>query len=177
MHQSPRSPETGPARRARTSPAKESATAVKTFGGRSSASRPAASDRFAGWFIATVSSPSSGGQGKSAQPVPRQKLSRPASHEDHPARNRGPSGNRRAGRRLPEELPIPGAPGPELPVDQADEDDSAGDREPPDLEGGQRVQPAEVACRRFDFGDGTPLASVTSGLETHHIPSRRRGAP
>src|SRR5438552_5035564 len=106
MHQSPRSPETGPARRARTSPAKESATAVKTFGGRSSASRPAASDRFAGWFIATVSSPSSGGQGKSAQPVPRQKLSRPASHEDHPARNRGPSGNRRAGRRLPEELPI-----------------------------------------------------------------------
>src|SRR5439155_1759770 len=52
MHQSPRSPETGPARRARTSPAKESATAVKTFGGRSSASRPAAGDRFAGVTVA-----------------------------------------------------------------------------------------------------------------------------
>src|SRR5213596_3392474 len=176
MHQSPRSPETGPARRARTSPAKESATAVKTFGGRSSASRPAASDRFAGWFVATVSSPSSGGQGKSAQPVPRQKLSRPASHEDHPARNRGPSGNRRAGRRLPEELPIPGAPGPELPVDQADEDDSAGDRERPELEGGQRVQPADVARRGFDSGDDARLVGVIVGREEDEILGRRRGA-
>src|SRR5207249_759801 len=158
MHQSPGSPATGPARRARTSPAKESATAVKTFGGRRSASRPAARDRFAGWFIVVaVSSPLSRGQGKSAQPVPRQKLPCPASHEDHPARNRGPSGYRRTGRRLPDELPIPCSPGSDFPVDQADEDDSAGDRERAELEGGQRVQPADLARRGLESGDETRL--------------------
>src|SRR5438552_4023430 len=93
-----------------------------------------------------------------------------------PARNRGPSGNRRAGRRLPEELPIPGAPGPELPVDQADEDDSAGDRERPELEGGQRVQPADVARRGFDSGDDARLVGVIVGREEDEILGRRRGA-
>src|SRR2546428_57961 len=143
--------------------------------GRTAPERVGRSDRLAGWFTATVSSPASGGQGKSAQPVPGQKLSRPASHEDHPARNRGPSGNRRAGRRLPEELPIPGAPGPELPVDQADEDDSAGDRERPELEGGQRVQPADVARRGFDSGDDARLVGVIVGREEDEILCWRRG--
>src|SRR5439155_27127457 len=89
---------------------------------------------------------------------------------------RGASGDRRTGRRFPEELSIPCPPASELPVDQAEEDDATGDRERPELEGGERVQPADLARRGLDAGNQARLVGVVVGREEDEVFGRRRGA-
>src|SRR5438093_5828757 len=162
MHRSPGSPETGPAWRARTSPAKESATAVKTFGGRRSASTPAARLLRVGavtrWSLR-------GGESEGEELLSRKELPGPGADEDHPVRDGGAAGDRRAGGGLPEELSVGGPPGAKLAVDQAEEDDAAGDRERTELERRQEVEPADLAALGLDRGHGASLVRVVVGGE------------
>src|SRR5207247_2374442 len=77
---------------------------------------------------------------------------------------------------LPEKLPLGGAPGPELPVGEAEEDDSAGDRERTELERWQEVEPVDLAAAGIESGDRTPLVRVVVGGEEDET-SCRRGRP
>src|SRR5947199_227611 len=171
MHQSPGSPETGPAWRARTSPAKESATAVKTFGGRRSASTPAARLLRVGavtrWSLR-------GGESEGEELLSRKELPGPGADEDHPVRDGGAAGDRRAGGGLPEELSVGGPPGAKLAVDQAEEDDAAGDRERTELERRQEVEPADLAALGLEGGHGASLVRLVVGGEEDET-ARGRG--
>src|SRR5438876_6798775 len=176
MHQSPGSPEAGPAWRARTSPAKESATAVKTFGGRRSSSTPAARlFRSVGGAMPPEGLSAGGARcQREGEELPSgEELACPGPDEDHPVGDRRAAGDRGAGRRLPEELPLGGAPGPELPVGETEEDDSAGDRERTELERRQEVEPADLTAGGIDGGDCTALVGVVIGGEEDETSCRR----
>src|SRR5437764_9793549 len=163
MHQSPGSSDAGPAWRARMSPAKESATAVKTFGGRRSASTPAARPlRCVG---AVTPRSLRGGETEGEELLPRKELPGPGTDEDHAVRDGRAAGDRRAGSRLPEGLAVGCPPGAKLAVDQAEEDDAAGDRERTELERRQEVEPADLAAVGLDRGHGASLVRVVVGGE------------
>src|SRR5947199_6811973 len=140
MHQSPGSPEAGPAWRTSTRPAKESATAVKTFGGRRSSSTPVARlFRSVGGAMPPEGLSAGGARcQREGEELPSgEELACPGPDEDHPVGDRRAAGDRRAGRRLPEKLPLGDAPGTELPVGEAEEGDTAGDRGRTEPERGQ----------------------------------------